>query len=81
MELSCIELSVLSFGTFQVLCVRRQRRMERMMLLGSSWSENTDCGSYMAVSVSKFLVSTRNWFFFAIYVGLVLNWYLEFVIF
>ena len=37
--------------------------------------------TYMAVSVSKFLVSTRNWFFFAIYVGLVPNWYLEFVIF
>ena len=36
---------------------------------------------YMAVSVSKFSVSTRNWFFFAIYVGLVPNWYLEFVIF
>ena len=37
--------------------------------------------AYMAVSVSKFSVSTRNWFFFAIYVGLVPNWYLEFVIF
>ena len=61
------------------LCNRSECRL--FLLCEDGRLVGVGCPPYMAVSVSKFSVSTRNWFFFAIYVGLVPNWYLEFVIF